>query len=237
MAADFTVIVNGYMPLKELVLTTLRQAILKGEIQPGERLMEMHLAAKMGVSRTPIREAIKQLSVEGLVIMIPRKGAIVAGISEKMLTDVLEVRMTLEKMAYEKALQTITQQKIAELTAIEREFEAAIAKDDITDIALADEKFHFAIYNAAGNDKLKEILSGLRENMYRYRLEHVKMKEARGKLIQEHKAIIHALKEGLSEDGLSTLEHHIESQKDLILTKIKEDLRQNQPKQSATAKP
>ena len=99
MGSDFTVIINEYMPLRELVFTTLRQAILKGELQPGERLMEIQLAEKMGVSRTPIREAIRKLAAEGLVTMIPRKGAIVAGISEKMLKDVLRVRMTLEKMA------------------------------------------------------------------------------------------------------------------------------------------
>ena len=90
MSSDFTVIINEYMPLRELVFTTLRQAILKGEIQPGERLMEIQLAEKMGVSRTPIREAIRKLANEGLVTMIPRKGAVVAGISEKILMDVLQ---------------------------------------------------------------------------------------------------------------------------------------------------
>ena len=85
MNSDFTVVFNEYMPLRELVFTTLRQAILKGELQPGERLMEIQLAEKMGVSRTPIREAIRKLEKEGLVTMIPRRGAEVAAISEKML--------------------------------------------------------------------------------------------------------------------------------------------------------
>ena len=96
MNSEFTVIRDEYMPLRELVFATLRQAILKGELNPGERLMEIQLAEKMGVSRTPIREAIKKLADEGLVTLIPRKGAVVAGISRKMLTDVLQVRMTLE---------------------------------------------------------------------------------------------------------------------------------------------
>lgn len=230
MTSDFTIITNEYMPLRELVFTTLRQAILKGEIQPGERLMEIHLAERMGVSRTPIREAIKRLSTEGLVTMIPRKGAIVAGISEKMLIDVLEVRITLEKMAYECALRHISQKQTEELKSIEKEFEAAIAIDDTLKIADADEKFHFAIYEAAGNDKLKEILSDLRENMYRYRLEHVKMKEAREKLILEHKALIRALENGARNEGLKSLEEHIDSQKRLILAKIEEDARKNQVK-------
>lgn len=230
MTSDFTIIVNEYMPLKELVFTTLRQAILKGEIEPGERLMEIQLAEKMGVSRTPIREAIKKLSDEGLVTIIPRKGAIVAGISEKTLIDVLEVRMTLEKMAYRCALKSITPEQTRLLESIEKEFEEAIALDDLMKIATTDEKFHFAIYDAAGNEKLKEILSALRENMYRYRLEHIKMKKAREKLVLEHKTMITALEEGSAEEGLKALEEHIDSQEKLILEKIQEDARQNQLK-------
>ena len=67
---------NEYLPLRDVVFNTLRQAILKGELAPGERLMEIQLAEKLGVSRTPIREAIRKLELEGLVLMIPPKGAI-----------------------------------------------------------------------------------------------------------------------------------------------------------------
>ena len=74
---------NEYLPLRDVVFNTLRQAILKGELEPGERLMEIQLADRLGVSRTPIREAIRKLELEGLVLMIPRKGAEVAKISEK----------------------------------------------------------------------------------------------------------------------------------------------------------
>ena len=77
---------------------TLRQAILRGELKPGERLMEIRLANQLGVSRTPIREAIRMLELDGLVIMVPRKGAQVAQITEKDLNDVLEVRLGLEEL-------------------------------------------------------------------------------------------------------------------------------------------
>ena len=91
-------IINNYLPLRDVVFYTLRQAILKGELKPGERLMEMQLANQLGVSRTPIREAIRKLELEGLVLMIPRRGAVVAKITEKDLRDVLEVRTSLEKL-------------------------------------------------------------------------------------------------------------------------------------------
>ena len=79
MSSDFQVMVDDeYLPLRDVVFNTLRQQILTGELKPGERLMEIHLANKLGVSRTPIREAIRKLELEGLVIMIPRRGAEVA---------------------------------------------------------------------------------------------------------------------------------------------------------------
>ena len=89
MGTDFQVDMDQYLPLRDVVFNTLRQAILRGELKPGERLMEIQLANKLGVSRTPIREAIRKLELEGLVLMIPRRGAEVAEITEKSLRDVL----------------------------------------------------------------------------------------------------------------------------------------------------
>ena len=223
MGSDFTVIINEYMPLRELVFTTLRQAILKGELQPGERLMEIQLAEKMGVSRTPIREAIRKLANEGLVTMIPRKGAIVAGISEKMLRDVLRVRMVLEKMAYEYAFENITDEAIEDLKAAERGFEAAVESNDLVGIAEADEKFHFIIYEAAGNDKLMEILTTLKENMYRYRMEYAKNRDIRTDLIEDHRAIVETLAERDAESGLKLVENHIRNQENAVMERLKQE--------------
>ena len=83
MTEDLTLNMDAYLPLRDVVFHTLREAILKGELKPGERLMELQLAAKLGVSRTPIREAIRMLEQEGLAVTIPRKGAEVAKMTEK----------------------------------------------------------------------------------------------------------------------------------------------------------
>ena len=112
---DFEMTIDEYLPLRDVVFNTLRRAILKGELEPGERLMEIALANKLGVSRTPIREAIRKLELEGLVVMIPRKGAEVARITEKDLRDVLEVRTSLEKLAIELACDRITEEDINDL--------------------------------------------------------------------------------------------------------------------------
>lgn len=112
---NFQMNINEYLPLRDVVFYTLRQAILKGELDPGERLMEMQLAEQLGVSRTPIREAIRKLELEGLVVMIPRRGAIVAKITEKDLRDVLEVRSSLERLSTELACDRIKEETIEEL--------------------------------------------------------------------------------------------------------------------------
>lgn len=115
--------INEYLPLRDVVFQTLRQAILRGDIKPGERLMEVQLANKLGVSRTPICEAIRKLELEGLVTMMPRKGAEVAQITEKNLKDVLEVRRALEELAIKLACERITYRQLEQLKAAAREFE------------------------------------------------------------------------------------------------------------------
>ena len=100
---EFELNMDDYLPLRDVVFQTLRKAILTGELMPGERLMEIHLAQKLGVSRTPIREAIRKLELEGLVMNIPRRGAQVAEISERGLRDVLEVRRALDTFCAELA--------------------------------------------------------------------------------------------------------------------------------------
>lgn len=230
MGTNFTVKFNEYMPLRDLVFTTLRQAILKGELLPGERLMEIQLAEKMGVSRTPIREAIRKLEREGLVIMVPRKGAEVAGISEKMLRDVLEVRMTLEKLALRLAFKRQGTDLIEKLEAAEQTFQDAIEGEKLIDMAEADEHFHFLIYEAADNDKLRELLNSLKENMYRYRLEYLKDENYRRSLMEEHNAIIEAFKANDLEKGLEVTDTHIANQERAVIGRVRQENQEREKK-------
>ena len=144
MEYNLKVNMNEYLPLRDVVFNTLRQAILKGELEPGERLMEIQLAERLGVSRTPIREAIRKLELEGLVLMIPRKGAEVAKISEKSLRDVLEVRRSMEELAIELACQRMGQEELEKLEEAQRTFAAAIASGDSMAIAESDEHYNLS---------------------------------------------------------------------------------------------
>ncbi|MGN0204397.1 MAG: GntR family transcriptional regulator [Coprococcus sp.] len=219
---DFEMTIDEYLPLRDVVFNTLRRAILKGELEPGERLMEIALANKLGVSRTPIREAIRKLELEGLVIMIPRKGAEVARITEKDLRDVLEVRTSLEKLAIELACDRITDEEIADLEENCQAFADSLGSDELTTMAEKDVAFHDVIFRATKNARLIQILNNLREQMYRYRLEYLKDIEARPRLVEEHKKILDAVIRRDKENAVKLIEEHIYIQEVTVIRKIQE---------------
>jgi len=218
---DISLNIDEYLPLRDVVFNTLRNAILTGELEPGERLMEIKLADKLGVSRTPIREAIRKLELEGLVVMNPRKSAEVAKITKEDLKDVLEVRKVLESLAMELACEKISAEEICQLKENLEMFRQAIKKNDLTEIALTDVAFHDIIYKATGNIRLIQILNNLREQMYRYRLEYIKDKDMRNILIEEHIAIIDALYTKNKEKAIKTILSHIHKQEITVIENIK----------------
>ena len=222
MGNGFNVTMNEYLPLRDVVFNTLRQAILKGELEPGERLMEIQLSERLGVSRTPIREAIRKLELEGLVLMIPRKGAEVAKISETSLREVLEVRRSLEELAAELACQRIGERELLDLEEAEEAFAEAIINGEPMEIAESDEHYHDLIYQATGNSRLVQILNNLREQMYRYRLEYIKDEDKRQILVVEHEHILQALKNHDIQDVKSAVRGHIDNQQLTVSKNIKE---------------
>lgn len=222
MTSDFSIDMNQFMPLREVVFTTLRQAILKGELKPGERLMEITLANKLGVSRTPIREAIRKLELEGLVVMIPRKGAHVAHITEQELNDVLEVRRGLEEMAIRKACERITKEELEQLEEAAKVFSELTASDNLVALAEADVKFHDVIYEATHNRRLVQLLNNIREQIYRYRMEYLKDADSRKLLDEEHKAICEAIREKDLKKAHAYICQHIDNQQRSIIKSIGE---------------
>ena len=218
MVESFQLQMTEYLPLRDVVFQTLRQAILRGELKPGERLMEIHLAQKLGVSRTPVREAIRKLELEGLVLMIPRKGAVVAEITISDLEDVLEVRMALEELAMKHACRRITKEQLDGLEQLAAVFSESLNGDDVGACAQADMLFHDAIYEATGNNRLIQILNNLREQMYRYRMEYLKDRHSHAQLLKEHEEILNALKCHDEKSALEWISRHIERQKEHIIS-------------------
>ena len=213
---------NAYLPLRDVVFQTLREAILKGDLRPGERLMELQLAAKLGVSRTPIREAIRMLEQEGLAVTIPRKGAEVARMTEKNMEDVLQIREALDELAVQVACDKMTDQQLENLTLAMKNFENAIQAGDLKKTAAYDVEFHDIIYESTDNPKLVTLLNNLREQIYRYRVEYLKEKENYPMLIKEHETIVAALKEKNKERVSDAMRCHIRNQAETVKNIIRE---------------
>ncbi len=214
---DISLQQDEYLPLREVVFNTLREAILTGDLEPGEHLMEVKLANKLGVSRTPIREAIRKLELEGLVVMTPRRSAEVARITKEDLNDVLEVRRVLESLAIQLCCAKRTGQEIVLLRENLNTFRKYIRENKVKEIAVTDVQFHDIIYQSTGNKRLNQILYNLREQMYRYRMEYIKDKETRNNLILEHEEIIRAIEERDVKRAKEAILNHINNQEKTVL--------------------
>ena len=209
------------LPLRDVVFNTLRQAILTGELKPGERLMELHLADRLGVSRTPVREAIRRLELEGLVTMIPRRGAEVARITEKSMSDVLEVRRTLDALCAELACDRITEEGLARLRKACDQFEQCVATKDSRKIAQADVALHDIIVEATGNRRLVQMVHNLSEQMYRYRFEYIKDSSQHETLVKEHRIIYESIVNKDKDTAAAAAKLHIDNQKKAIIRQIR----------------
>jgi DNA-binding GntR family transcriptional regulator len=212
---------NDYKPLRDVIFNTLREAIITGELKPGERLMEVQLAEKMGVSRTPVREAIRKLELEGWVSMIARKGAQVAGLSIKDIMDVLEVRASLDGLATALSAARISEDELKELNNIYMQFTNHMEKENLAGQIKKDVEFHEIIYRSSRNDKLMQIISNLREQVQRFRVIYLKDYSSQQGLVKEHLDIIEAISARDQDRAYKVAQKHIENQKEAVIKAVK----------------
>lgn len=201
---------DNYKPLRDVVFENLRAAILDGNLKAGQRLMEVQLAEQLGVSRTPIREAIRKLELEGLVVMLPRKGAYVANMSFKDLIDVLEIRASLEGLAAYLAAERRSDEEIVTLEKVAKEFETCVREADIEGVLKKDIDFHEKIFMMANNKKLYQLITSLWEQVHRFRVTYVSNYDASLSLVEEHNRILQAIKTGDGELAKKYATEHIE---------------------------
>ncbi|MCR5649613.1 MAG: GntR family transcriptional regulator [Lachnospiraceae bacterium] len=203
---------DQFLPLRDVVFNTLRDEILYGKLKPGSRLMEISISERLGVSRTPVREAIRRLEQEGLVDMFPRRGAQVSGVTEKSLADVLEARKTLETFTVNAACSRITKEQLLRLKQANSAFEEATDHRDAAQIAEADESFHHIIIEAAGNERIAETLNNLKEQLFRFRYVYLKDVKEYSHLVEDHRMLIGAIEAGKSDLAVEIIKLHIEQQ-------------------------
>lgn len=211
---------DNYKPLREVVFESVRAAIISGVLKPGERLMEVQLAEKLGVSRTPVREAIRKLELEGLVLMMPRKGAYVADLSIKDITEVLEIRAALEGLASGLAALKITDEEIHELDLIAKRFHRAIVEGDFDKILQGDIDFHDVIFRASRNEKLVQINNNLREQVQRFRIMYINQSNKSMSIADDHFEIAGAISERNIDKAEKIAKKHIENAEKYILKEV-----------------
>ncbi|MBR1805947.1 MAG: GntR family transcriptional regulator, partial [Selenomonadaceae bacterium] len=161
--------IDSYQPLRETVCETLREAIRKGILEPGERLMEVQLAEELGISRTPVREAIRKLEQEGYVIMMPRRGTYVSSVSVSDIKEIFEIRSALESLSTGLAARRIEPDELEKLRALLAEIEGHIKSRDMDKIVEADIEFHGLLYRVSRNERLVAIIGNLKEQLARFR--------------------------------------------------------------------
>ena len=208
---------QNHRPLREIVYEELKRQILVGEIAPGTRMMEVELADVMGVSRTPVREAIRKLEKEGLVTIEPRKGAYASNISIKDMVDVLEVRQGLEGMAAAIASGKITERQKADLLNVVEKYKAAVESANIEEIIKYDEEFHSMIIAISGNKTLMQVFSTVQELALRFRYIYYDDFNRYESMPREHQLIEEAIMSGDAEKARVAAGDHVFKLKEFIL--------------------
>lgn len=212
---------NPNLALHEAVYNTLRRAILTEDLKPGDRLMEIPIANHLGVSRTPVRAAIHMLEEDGLVVLRPARGAVVAGISADGMQDVLEIRRTLDILCAQLSCLRMSSDELERLKTACEDFEkAAGGGADVSEIAACDVAFHDIIIGSSRNARLIELINDLSEETYRYRFEYLKEREKYAILIQEHRAIYEAIRARDEEAAARACKVHIDNQELAIMRHI-----------------
>ncbi len=208
--------------LRAQVFSEIEEAILDGVLKAGDSLNECRLSAELGVSRTPVREALRQLELEGLVKTIPNKGAIVIGISEKDIEDIYNIRMAIESLAARWAASNITDNDLEELANVVELQEFYVEKNDAIKVWQLDTKFHEIIFSSCGSRILMHTLSDFHHYIQKARELSFKTSGRQSLAVAEHRKILEALQKHDGDSAAKLAEKHIELARKNFMDNIKE---------------
>ena len=217
--------IDNYQPLRETVCEALRDAIRRGVLEQGERLMEVQLAEELGISRTPVREAIRKLEQEGYVIMLPRRGTYVSSLSVHDVKEIFEIRSALESLAISLATMRIEPEELEKLRALLVEIEGHIKREDIDKIVATDIEFHGLLYQVSRNERLVNIISNLKEQLARFRTLSMSYPGRLQETLEEHTEMVEAIANGDVSAARDAAEHHMERAEKTLLKALRRQKR------------
>lgn len=213
---------DSYKPLREVVTETLREAIVSGVLKPGERLMEIQLAEELGVSRTPVRESIRKLELEGFVVMVPRRGTYVADLSIKDINEVYEIRTVLDVLAAGLAAERITEDELEELERLLVQISEYVEQNNVEKLIEIDSQFHDVLYRASRNDRLVGIINNLREQFTRFRSISMQYPGRMKNTVEEHTRLVEAIAQRNPDLAQQIAREHMENSEQTLLKEFDE---------------
>jgi len=203
--------IEGYELLSQKVYRALKIEIIKGSLKPGTKLSEGKIAEQMGVSRTPVREALRKLAAEGFVKISPNQGVVVSNASVEDVQEVLQIRGVLEGLAARLATKRINEEEIKELEKYQKRMEHYTNKDNVLAFSEMDAEFHELILNICGNNRLIQIRENLSDQAHRYRIRSLSVPGRLKYSFKEHQEIVEALKRKNTKQADRLSQKHIEN--------------------------
>jgi DNA-binding GntR family transcriptional regulator len=223
-------IIKNSKSIRQKIYDHLREQLLNGEILPHQHLVEAKIAKEIGTSRTPIREALHSLELEGLIKSIPRVGYVVKAISEEEVGEICEIRAAIEEVGARWAMEKAPQKLIADLRKNISISEEKAAQGDPKAFVELDAQFHEIIARLSGSRRLQELGQTLRRHMLRYRIQSIYMTDNVSRAIQGHKGILEAIEKGNLEEVNRAIKCHLEqSKKDILRYAFKEGTKTEGP--------
>lgn len=197
------------MSLQEDIYNKLKTAIIYGEFTPGQKLSEVELASNLSVSRTPIREAFRQLQMEGYITVSPNKSAQVSKLPLAEIEEIYDIITLLEGYAAELGSKRINSSKLNELRQLQKKLTFFASKKNYHDYIEANTTFHLLIAGLSGNSNLVRTINELRTRIYRYRLTSVTIPGYLGKYASDHHEIINSIAKGDSVLARKHMKDHV----------------------------
>lgn len=195
--------------LSSRVYHQIRAEIIRGALIPGESVTEMGLAKDCSVSRTPVREALRQLELEGLVELIPNKGAVILGISPEDICDIYQIRAMLEGSVAERAARRASEEEVRRLTEILDLTEFYISKQNFQQLQAMDGQFHQLIYEMSGSRMFKRVLKDLHYYIGLTRDASLKSEGRAVQSVKEHRAVLEAISQHDGDKAKKLMNHHV----------------------------
>lgn len=197
--------------LDKLAYEKIKEAILNFQFMPNQALVEGELAAQLGISKTPVRDALMQLEKEGLVTRVPFKGTYVSDINNQDMVDIFVIRIALEGLAVKLAVDHLTEEDFSQLEELIGSHENALKLRELSSVMKINNQFHSIIIQRCSNPRLVKMLAMVDDHLKRYRLLSIAQGVRSEKSVPEHRAILEALRKGEARKAEEVMRRHLES--------------------------